>query len=136
MPGLHGRVTGVEFDPATENVLVAIRIAAEHKLYTNAMIALDRPLLGSQSTINISGIGTPDKGLLKEGDTILGGLAPPAPRPCPGRFRPPAPNTVRMRQPPVAPASKSPRPSGPSSLPIPSWPSASPSLRPVNNRAP
>jgi ABC-type transporter Mla subunit MlaD len=73
-----GRVTGVEFDPATENVLVAIRIAAEHKLYANALIALDRPLLGSQSTINISGIGTPDKGLLKDGDTILGGLAPPA----------------------------------------------------------
>lgn len=78
-----GRVTGVAFDSKTEFVLVTIRVAAEHQIYQNAAIALDRPLLGSQSTINISSVGSADQkaannGLLKDGDTILGGLAPPA----------------------------------------------------------
>lgn len=58
-----GTVTSVGFDDDATHVLVGIRIAAAHPIHQNAIIGLERPLLGSQSWINISNVGSGEKTL-------------------------------------------------------------------------
>jgi len=82
-----GRVTKVTFNPlppaAPTGVDVQVEVPEAIVLYENANFALERPLLGSLSSINISGAGgkiadgaTPKQ--LASGAIIAGGLAPPA----------------------------------------------------------
>ncbi|MBX3383064.1 MAG: hypothetical protein KF864_06100 [Phycisphaeraceae bacterium] len=78
-----GRVTSIATHPAqgaSQAVDVRIEIPAGLELYPDAVISLDRPLLGTLSSINISHVGTADNGAppLADGSTITGGLAPPA----------------------------------------------------------
>lgn len=84
-----GRVTGVSFHPGgapATGVDVLVEVPASITMYDNAAISLDRPLLGSLSTINISDAGSaadvqnqvgPTKNI-DDGDVIPGGLSPPA----------------------------------------------------------
>ncbi len=84
-----GRVTGVSFFPpgnAPEAVDVRVEIPDAVPVFDNAVISLERPLLGSLSSINISSAGDA-AGVVKpigtsaridQGDIIPGGLAPPA----------------------------------------------------------
>lgn len=64
-----GRVTGVEFmyaDPSNPveshavGVAVTVRIRADIVLYENALVYIERPILGALSSINIADVGTPD----------------------------------------------------------------------------
>jgi ABC-type transporter Mla subunit MlaD len=83
-----GRVTALEF--ARENdrpkaVDVRVRINSSIGLYQDAWAFLERPLLGSMSTINITRVGgepDPKTGAtaapLKPGDTLPGLIAPPS----------------------------------------------------------
>ena len=78
-----GRVTSIATHPAqgaSQAVDVRIEIPAGLELYPDAVVSLDRPLLGTLSSINISHVGTADNGAppLADGSTITGGLAPPA----------------------------------------------------------
>jgi len=86
-----GKVREVKFQPAqglgnaaspgSLDIAVEIRTRAEFTFYTNAEFNLERPLLGSLSTINISSVGGPGvKGSveLAPGGTIRGTLAPPS----------------------------------------------------------
>lgn len=82
-----GRVRTVEFDSDVNPAFVDVNIAipAHFTMFSNAVISLERPLIGSLSSINISNVG---KGtvdgtraggeLLAAGSTIIGSLAPPA----------------------------------------------------------
>ncbi|MDX2018377.1 MAG: hypothetical protein SFY95_12165 [Planctomycetota bacterium] len=64
-----GRVTAVRpllsGDGAVSHWLVRIKIGSDYKLYSNAVINLERPLIGSLSTINIRDPGR--KGLASDG---------------------------------------------------------------------
>ncbi len=84
-----GRVVSTQFYPANSaptGVDVSVRVPAGVPLFDNATIALDRPLLGSLSSINISdagseaGVKTPigSAKTVEDGDVLPGGLAPPA----------------------------------------------------------
>lgn len=87
-----GKVSKVNFDPAPstgkppESVIVSVRIRGDLTLYENATVALERPLLGSVSTLNITSVGDAasvpaplGKGpALEEGEIVNGTLAPPA----------------------------------------------------------
>ncbi|MGH7242281.1 MAG: MlaD family protein [Phycisphaerales bacterium] len=53
-----GSVTSVGFDADTSHVLVGVRVRADYPVYSNAIVGLERPLLGSQSWINISSVGS------------------------------------------------------------------------------
>jgi ABC-type transporter Mla subunit MlaD len=86
-----GRVTGVEFHrPAgpgspPEAVDIEISLRADVQLFEDAMVFLERPLLGNLSSINIGSIGEgrveqPQGGdpRLQPGEVLHGSLAPPA----------------------------------------------------------
>lgn len=55
-----GTVTSVGFDETNIHVLVGVRVSAAYPIYSNAVLGLERPLLGSQSWINISSVGSGD----------------------------------------------------------------------------
>jgi ABC-type transporter Mla subunit MlaD len=64
-----GRVTDVRFMYADETnptespavgVAVTVRIRADVVLYENALVYIERPILGALSSINIADVGTPD----------------------------------------------------------------------------
>jgi ABC-type transporter Mla subunit MlaD len=78
-----GRVTSVAPHPLagpSTAVDVHISIPAAMTLYPDAVVSLDRPLLGTLSSINISSVGTTgDAGAaIPQGGVIAGNLAPPA----------------------------------------------------------
>lgn len=66
-----GSVTSVGFDDDALHVLVGVRIGSQYPLFSNAIIGLERPLLGSQSWINISNVGSGGTALAA-GSTIDG----------------------------------------------------------------
>lgn len=85
-----GSVEGVGFFPADTaaptDVDVRVAVPDNIPMYDNASVSLERPLLGSLSSINISFAGD-EAGVVKAvgvskridaGDVITGGLAPPA----------------------------------------------------------
>lgn len=59
---------------------VAVKLKRDLILYKDAKFSLERPLLGSLTTINIWSIGdaSGSAGRLAVGDTIVGGIAPPS----------------------------------------------------------
>lgn len=62
-----------------EGVDVHISVLSEITLYPNAVVHLERPLLGTMSTLNIASPGDPSAGPpLRPGDIIPGRIAPPA----------------------------------------------------------
>ncbi len=85
-----GRVERVDVAPdpgtgAAAWIDVVVRVRNDVTLYEDAAVFLDRPLLGSLSTINIAGVGTP--GLapfhgggpqLEPSERVAGALAPPS----------------------------------------------------------
>ncbi|CAN5788310.1 hypothetical protein BH11PLA1_BH11PLA1_16010 [soil metagenome] len=86
-----GKVKALEFvrDPQTDvisGVDVTVAIDKEIKLYRNARVYLQLPLLGSQSQINIPSTGNPatltlasgENAVVEAGERIAGRLAPPA----------------------------------------------------------
>jgi len=87
-----GKVSKVTFDPppssgsAPKSIVVTVRVRGDLTLFENAAVSLERPLLGSVSTLNITSVGDNTgvtvplgKGpTLEEGETINGTLAPPA----------------------------------------------------------
>lgn len=87
-----GKVSKVVFDPdpsggkPAQSILISVRIRGDLSLYENASVTLERPLLGSVSTLNITSVGDPSsvatplgKGpTLDEDEQVLGTLAPPA----------------------------------------------------------
>ncbi|MBX3379878.1 MAG: MCE family protein [Phycisphaeraceae bacterium] len=62
-----GTVTTVGFDETTTHVLVGVRVSAAYPIFPNAVLGLERPLLGSQSWINISSVGSGDTKLASGG---------------------------------------------------------------------
>ena len=89
-----GRVSKIAFEWGTAQgetqvptgVLVDVEMRSDIDLFDNAGIALDKPLLGTISALNITGAGNPKTLAAKvgptdridEGDIVLGSLAPPA----------------------------------------------------------
>ncbi len=88
-----GRVLGVTFSgrgagghTVAEYVDVHVETRADLTIYENAVVALERPLLGTLSSINIRDVGSPDdraphQGATSEveaGEKIAGMIAPPA----------------------------------------------------------
>ena len=95
-----GEVSNVDLYPEVgrpERVEVGIKINSKYELYSNAVVNLEKPLLGSLSTINIPDVGQPgvrDEGdqadsdgdgsgrepgvLLAAGDSLEGTIAKPA----------------------------------------------------------
>ncbi len=81
-----GKVRSVSFRPATGadagalEIAVDIAIRGEFTFYSNAAFYLEKPLLGSLSTINIASVGSPAAGAapLPAGGEIRGTLAPPS----------------------------------------------------------
>jgi ABC-type transporter Mla subunit MlaD len=69
-----GSVTSVGFDESASYVLVGVRVASAYPIYPNAVVGLERPLLGSQSWINISSVGAGDA-RLAQGAVIDGRAA-------------------------------------------------------------
>jgi ABC-type transporter Mla subunit MlaD len=62
-----------------EAVDVTILVASSIPLYPNALVHLERPLLGTMTTVNIASPGDPSAGpRLQPGAVIPGGMAPPA----------------------------------------------------------
>ncbi len=71
-------------------VLVDVAVRGDLPLFENAVVALERPLLGSLSSINITSIGDPEKmavtgqraqgvgALVEESEVIAGSIAPPS----------------------------------------------------------
>jgi ABC-type transporter Mla subunit MlaD len=79
-----GRVRTVEFDPKPETgrdveaILVEIEVDSSLKVYEDADITLVRPLLGTNSSLNIVRLrGEPATKQVAAGGTIVGKLAPP-----------------------------------------------------------
>lgn len=79
-----GKVGAVTFTPKTkehdDRIEVKIRIPEDLVVHQNAKFCLERPLVGSLSTINISSLGTDDHPVLKANDPwyVKGQLAPPS----------------------------------------------------------
>ncbi len=78
-----GTVKSVAFviDPvsgAPQFIDVIVGVDASIKLFSDAVVQLELPLLGSVSWINIPAVGTPERGVLAPGATVPGQLAPPA----------------------------------------------------------
>ena len=53
-----GKVDNISFDPTQRYVLARVRLDATHPVFPDAVITLEKPLLGSQALINISSVGT------------------------------------------------------------------------------
>lgn len=85
---LVGKVTKVELAKAPgpdgtmnpEGIDVSVELLKDLVLYKDAKFSLERPLLGSLTTINIWSVGDASgkAGRLEPGQTIKGGLAPPS----------------------------------------------------------
>ncbi len=78
-----GKVSTVAFFPPGSStpptdIDVAVQVPKAITLFDNASFALDRPLLGSLSSINISSSGSGGGKPLVEGAMVRGGIAPPA----------------------------------------------------------
>jgi len=81
-----GKVRAVSFrsdagPPGPRDIAVEIAVLGDFTFYTNAEFSLERPLLGSFSTINITDVGRPgDNGAveLPPGGSIRATLAPPS----------------------------------------------------------
>lgn len=80
-----GKVTRVAVDPdgsgLVKDIAVHVSVRADIKLYANAAVFLDSPLLGSLSTINIAAAGGPTSqsaSPLEEGQSLRAKIAPPA----------------------------------------------------------
>lgn len=83
-----GRVLDVKVDIDSKGVPTGIRVDVEiddrYTVFDNAVVALERPLLGSLSSINISSVGgsaapgEPEPKPISQGGVLKGGLAPPA----------------------------------------------------------
>jgi ABC-type transporter Mla subunit MlaD len=79
-----GSVLGVDFDPQpggdqeVRSLVVRIKVDGRIKLYNDAQVTLVRPLLGSNSALNIVKLRSkPDAKLVSPGGEINGDLAPP-----------------------------------------------------------
>ena len=79
-----GSVQGVDFDPQpggdqeVRSLVVRIKVDGRIKLYNDAQVTLVRPLLGSNSALNIVKLRSkPDAKLVSPGGEINGDLAPP-----------------------------------------------------------
>lgn len=79
-----GSVTSVEFSPPPDSnhdidsLLVKIQVSSAIRLYSDAEITLVRPLLGSNSTLNILKLrGDPQAEPVSPGGIIAGKIAPP-----------------------------------------------------------
>lgn len=76
-----GEVTSVTYDlggdGAPRSVLVGMAIRSELRLFKDAAVQLEVPLLGSVSTINIPYVGSPAAGVLEPSGELPGQLAPP-----------------------------------------------------------
>lgn len=64
-------------NPLDVGVIVGVRVRSPVTLRRDAVVSLERPLLGSASTLNISSVGSTGAKALQEGETIAGGMAPP-----------------------------------------------------------
>lgn len=85
-----GRVLDVDFRRAKggvpDAVDVRVEIRSDLTIYESATISLEKPLLGTLSSINISDVGTPGAVLspqhnavaIDEGDVVAGTIAPPS----------------------------------------------------------
>lgn len=88
-----GRVIDSTFDRKDKDseptaVLVTVKIRSDLKLYEDAIVQLNLPLLGSNSSINIPILGTGERvpegkmqgtsTLLEPGETLRGSMAPPS----------------------------------------------------------
>jgi ABC-type transporter Mla subunit MlaD len=85
-----GRVTAIGFDPpggVPERVAVSIVVRSTISLYEDAWVFLERPLLGSMSSINFARVGgradpahpeRPAAKALADGGALHGTIAPPA----------------------------------------------------------
>ena len=79
-----GRVTSVEFAPtkdgagAPTDIDVHVSVRSRITLYEDAWAFLERPLLGTTSTLNFASAGTPATPVLKEGQVLRGRIAPPS----------------------------------------------------------
>jgi ABC-type transporter Mla subunit MlaD len=83
-----GQVKGVSFekgdDGLPKGVLVGVEVDQSVFLYENAGVYLDRPLLGTLSSINIASVGDSKvekfqgKPQIESGDVVAGAIAPPA----------------------------------------------------------
>lgn len=83
-----GRVERVRFEldagGRPTGVIVAVQVRADLPLYENAVVVLERPLLGNLSAINILDAGdaaapnATNLALVEDGELVRGGLAPPA----------------------------------------------------------
>lgn len=79
-----GRVLRVDFDPPPESgaevtaLLVRIEVRSDLVLYEDAVVTLQRPLLGSNSALNILKLrSSPDAGRIAENGVIDGRISPP-----------------------------------------------------------
>lgn len=75
-----GRVTQIAFvdqEGVTIGVDVQIRINSSRDLYSDAVFALERPLVGVGASLNIVSSGTPNAGKLQPGSVVRAGLAVP-----------------------------------------------------------
>ncbi|GAB5497196.1 MAG: hypothetical protein Phyf2KO_22760 [Phycisphaerales bacterium] len=75
-----GRVTDISFvdqDGITAGVDVRVRINSSRDLYSDAVFALERPLVGVGASLNIVSSGTPNAGKLQPGSVVRAGLAVP-----------------------------------------------------------
>lgn len=85
-----GKVSKVEIKAgeAVPGIEITVKVATEYKLYDNALFYLEKPLLGSLTTINIASLGNAQQvkadGMigpspeLADGERIAGMIAPPS----------------------------------------------------------
>jgi ABC-type transporter Mla subunit MlaD len=85
-----GRVTGVDFDEPAHpgNILIRVAVRSSVTLYEDAWAFLERPLLGTTSTLNIASTGTGQlapgqvmqgpSSILDPGEILQGRIAPPS----------------------------------------------------------
>lgn len=75
-----GRVVSVDpvldAQQAPERIVVQINVDSRYKLYKDANVVLETPLLGSVSTLNFPSIGNAAAGVLEPGASIEGRAAP------------------------------------------------------------
>lgn len=75
-----GHVSDIAFtteNGTTVGVDVKIRINSKRELYSDAVFALERPLVGLGASLNIIDSGTPNAGKLQPGSVVRAGLAVP-----------------------------------------------------------
>lgn len=76
-----GRVTEIAFvdqEGVTTGVDVTVRINSDRELFSDAVFALERPLVGIGASLNIVSSGTQNAGRLEPGSIVKAGLAVPA----------------------------------------------------------